>query len=680
MAKIITFRLPVPDSVKEYLNDVSLPEGCEIGAPVWRTDAWGTHRNLPEIFNFLKAGLKPKQKNDSGDYLPEPWLSTCQAMVIWLQRSQNLKAGRITGVLSGVKGFIDYIMNDLKLCFSPESLKSNHFALYEEFLKSRVRNKTLTDGGARLNALALQNLVHFLNHFEFTQEKIVYKQKFRRPTSTHEYKTVVEGVEGNPSQNEIVHKEKLLDIDILFALGNLYHDCEDRVDKFFLAATLFFAVSGLRVSEMLSLKEDCYHVYEYKGETQVEIRYNAEKGGLSYAKQIPPSAVEFVKECFDIILEFTKEGRSLAKRVAKERTIMPLSSSIWKTPEISIKEVAELLGLNKDYVKTLANRAGLIPVRSTNYYSTKKFIRAIDSYYLIPRTARTNNYEEIVRRLDDGTTIKLEEALFVTLAYETSSTKNQTFLPKNLSVETYDKWLDTICDKYDLKDSSGNRISINSHQFRHFFDTQLVKGGLTDEEIQKLFGRKDIRQNKEYVHMTQREKRELLYTNIRQGNSVGIISDTYNQIKLSSFDDAEQFLISIVEAVHLTEYGSCVLDWSRQPCPHAMACLSGRDGIACRNLVIAKGDAQSLAHTEKLYKEQKIMLEKATASGSPYSPNWISTITEHINNMKTIIEIHKEAAASKEVGEAAFPFPDGATPESITFQNERNEMRKLENR
>ncbi len=149
---------------------------------------------------------------------------------------------------------------------------------------------------------------------------------------------------------------------------------------------------------------------------------------------------------------------------------------------------------------------------------------------------------------------------------------------------------------------------------------------------------------------------------------------------MSSFDDAEKFLISIVEAVHLTEYGSCVLDWSRQPCPHNMSCVSGRDGIACRNLVIVKGDAQSLSHTEKLYKEQKIMLDKALVSNSPFSPEWIRTATEKIKNMKTIIEIHKEAAASKEIGEASFPFPDGAMPESITFKKERTEMRRLEDR
>lgn len=305
---------------------------------------------------------------------------------------------------------------------------------------------------------------------------------------------------------------------------------------------------------------------------------------------------------------------------------------------------------------------------------------ALNSYYLIPKSARSNNYEEIVRVLDDGTAIRLSDALFVTCVYETSKRKALTFLPSNLSVETYDNWLDTVCTKYKITNSNGEEIRINSHQFRHFLTTMYTKGGLTDEEIARIFGRKDIRQNKDYTHISSRERKSLLYMDIRENRSIGVISDTYKQIKLISYEQAEEFLVSVIEATHLTEYGACVLDWSRQPCPHHMSCLTGRDGIACRNLVIVKGNPQSLVQIEREYKVQKLTLEKAVASESPFSQDWIKTITAKINNMKTIIEIHKDSLANNEVGIPTFPFPDGSTPESITFGKDAAEMRRMENR
>lgn len=374
MGKIIKFNLPVTESVKEYLADVSLPDGCEIGEPIWRTKAWGTHRNLPETYNFLKSGIKPKKGLSQEDYLPEPWFSTCQTLVIWLRRNQNLEGGRITGILSAVKGFIKFICIDTKQCSSPSHLKTKHFAKFEEFLRQRVDKKNLTVGGARLTALGIEKFALFLNHFNFNEDKIVYKQKFQRPTSSHEYKIVRENSNGNTLENEIIHKTKLLEIDILFALGNLFGECEDRIDKFFLATTLFLSVTGFRVSELLSLKDDCYAEYEEKGETLAEIRYNAEKGGLSVAKPIPPSALPFVKECLNIILDFTRPGRLLAKRIDKEKSVIPLSDKIWERTEINIKEVAALLGLSSDSVKRIVNLSGLSPtVDSTDCYLTLEF-------------------------------------------------------------------------------------------------------------------------------------------------------------------------------------------------------------------------------------------------------------------------------------------------------------------
>lgn len=684
MSKVIQFELPVSESVKDYLKDAALPDGCSFDSPIWRTDAWGTHRNLPEIFNFLKAGIRPKENNHPlEDYLPEPWFSTCQAMVVWLHRSQNLKAGRITGILSPAKGFISFWSSNPQPCFSPAQLQSRHFTQYEDFLKQRVKINDLTTAGARFSALGVEKFALFLNHFEITQNRIIYNQTFKRPTSSFEYKIIRKDSSDETKQNEMVHKTKLLELDILFALGNLFETVEDKIDRFFLATTLLLAVTGFRVSELLSLRENCFYEYEHQSEILAEIRYDAEKNGLSYAKQIPVSAVSYVKDCLTVIRDFTANGRTAAKQIAEQNTVIPLQHEIRLKPVVKTDELAKVLQIPRDSIAALFKRLKIpISGRGANnefLYETVKAMKALDFNYLAARTARIINYEPVVRKLKDGTSIKLHEALFVICMHETSLDYSTLFfLPRNVSVASYGKWLEKVCEKYDIRDSFDNQIQINSHKFRHLLNTMYVRGGLTDEEIARIFGRKDIKQNRAYNQLSPREKRLQIADDIRQGKTVGVVTDTYDDLKLISLEEAEQFLESVIEAVHFTEFGSCVLDWARQPCPHHLNCVTGRDGKSCRHLVVKKGDERSLVQIETLLRNTKKSLEVAEQSESHYLSDWINHNTVLIINLEELKQIHLAAIGDGTVGEIVAPFPGGATREAIIAAKDFAEMQTME--
>lgn len=652
-----------------------------MSAPVWRTDAWGTDRNKPETFTFLRPGLKPKSTIPVEEYLPEPWFTCLQAMVLWLRRSENLGAGRITGILGSAKSFAAFWGTNPKPCLSLKYLRTFHFTRYEDFLKERVRRGELTEGGARFQALGIEKLALFLKHFDLTQSKIVYRQTFKRPTSTYEYKVIRKDSSKDVCRNETVHKQKRLDIDIVFALGNLFHTVEDPIDKFFIAMTLILAVTGFRLGEFLSLTADCLNEYDQEGESLLEIKYLPEKGGESYSKQITSSAKDYVKECFQVIREFTTVGRAQAARLAREHSVVPLDHNLRNALTVTVSQLAHTLGLSESSVLRVTRSA---QVRCRRWHRNEEYqvdtmeaIRALDIHYLSSRTARSNNYEPVVRRLRDGSTILLEKALLVTLCYETSSMRKPLmFMPRKISEVTLCRWLSNICERYEIKDSTDRHIQINSHQFRHLLNTLYMKGGLTDEEIARIFGRKDVRQNRAYNQLTPRERRDQLIKDIREDRSVGVVTDTYKDLKLISLEEAEQFLEAVIEAIHFTEFGMCVLDWARQPCPHHLNCLTGRDGRACRHLVIKKGDLKSLVQIEALLRNTKLAHSKALEADGPFIKDWLDHNEVLMINLEELRKIHRQAIADGTQGEIVHPFPDGATREAIIAGKDEAEMRR----
>ena len=74
--------------------------------------------------------------------------------------------------------------------------------------------------------------------------------------------------------------------------------------------------------------------------------------------------------------------------------------------------------------------------------------------------------------------------------------------------------------------------------------------------------------------MSGRERRESVARDVREGWAYGPIADTYAEIKTRSLEEAEKFLEAAVEAVHITEFGACVLDFARRPCPHHLLKLA----------------------------------------------------------------------------------------------------------
>lgn len=671
---VLALQRGIPAAIGRYLAENSFPQGCARHSAIWRTDIWGTTHNASTRFAFLSVGERiERMEGGRSNRLPEPWLSVCQASVLWFARTHSLSGGRIAAILSAMRGFIQFVTNGTPTCSAIEMLHTRHFLDYELHLKNRVKSGSLTQGGARQIAMGVAQFGAFVNHFSLTK-RIEYTPTFKRPTSTHEYK-----VTDATGANTNLHRSKLLDKDIMFALGNAFHAETRASDKFMLASILVLAITGFRITELLSLEADCFREYEPEpGKKRYEILYRAEKGGPSLPRQVTESAVCYVKECLDTILKFTAPGRRIAERLHRENTIVPLKHPLRNRPSCHRAEIADFLGVHGGTVDSIIRRHGILAgsrdARGRVSYPTADLIQVLNDYYLTPKDARTVGYHPVLRRMDDGTTVLLKDALFVTRAFELGAgARTLSFIPSPVSPPIFRKWLLAFCEKSQLKNSDGTLVRINSHQFRHFIDTMFVLGGMTEEEIARIFGRKHIKDNRAYNHLTPRERRQQVEKSIRAGQAVGVIQDTYNKMKLLAPEHADEFLRSSIEAVHVTEYGACVLDFARQPCPHHLNCVSGKDGKACRHLVIKPGNVVSLEAVQKQLRIAVAQRAKIKGSGT-YVKDWANQTDVQIKNLLAIESAHLQVETAP--GAAVFPFPEGANPQAIIEAKDRAEFQK----
>lgn len=152
--------------------------------------------------------------------------------------------------------------------------------------------------------------------------------------------------------------------------------------------------------------------------------------------------------------------------------------------------------------------------------------------------------------------------------------------------------LESIFERRGLTEADGSKIKTTSHSFRHWRNTIYHLTGMSNVQQALSLGRKDLSQNTFYQHETLREKTEqhrnfLNYSNtteklihlrngIREKKILGPMSDLYHKIKKQqNSNNAEEFLKTHANALHLTPYGGCTHDFSQTPCLKHLQCWNG---------------------------------------------------------------------------------------------------------
>ncbi|MGO4381433.1 integrase [Pseudoduganella sp. RAF19] len=379
------------------------------------------------------------------------------------------------------------------------------------------------------------------------------------------------------------------------------------------AEIIFGSVAALlvsapdRVSEVLTLDANC-EVYEkgLNGEIAYGLRWFPAKGAEPMVKWIVPSMVPVVKEAVAKIRNATTAAREVARwyELNPTRVYLPAELEHFRSDTFLTKsEMVQLFNLaSEDCVEMTCKTFDIVPLwRGRNWR-----VRFDDVEKSLLR-----HLPEGFPYLDMELGLRYSEALFVVRRNELhprrgtnpsligSITTNQVNSALGGKVNCGGS---SIFSRLGFSEKDGTPIRVSSNQFRHYLNTLAQMGGMGQLDIAKWSGRKDVRQNRVYDHMTTTQLLE------RARRAVGNESDMFGPLAALPENlpvSREEFSRLRMPTAHVTEIGFCIHDYTMSPCQ------LHRDCIRCDDLVCVKGDESKTDRVQKALENTVDLLRKA---------------------------------------------------------------------
>lgn len=182
---------------------------------------------------------------------------------------------------------------------------------------------------------------------------------------------------------------------------------------------------------------------------------------------------------------------------------------------------------------------------------------------------------------------------------------------------------------------------ITTHQFRHLLNTLAQLKALPQELIAFWSGRKSIKQNDVYNHISQNAYIEA-YTNIEdkvaQIPQTGYLDKKIKKIIHLNPINYDEALKIELGSIHITQYGICRHDYSLTPCPKDKDCGN------CSEFSVMKGNEAHLTKANQqvqLLSKALLDAKHAEKDGHPGARKWIELNEpkhERWKNIKAFLE------------------------------------------
>jgi hypothetical protein len=183
---------------------------------------------------------------------------------------------------------------------------------------------------------------------------------------------------------------------------------------------------------------------------------------------------------------------------------------------------------------------------------------------------------------------------------------------------------------------TGEIAKFSWHAIRHWLDTVYANGGLSEDQLALIFGRKNRQQNATYDQTSSATRRERLKATVRDGMAIGRIADTYDRLADFSPDEAEEYLEAVARMVNPMPHGACMLDWASTPCPHHLSCFSceSEEPGPCEHLVVDPANPRQADEMVRIKRQAELSLAAIASQGGDESPQ-----LDHFRRVLTNVEM-----------------------------------------
>lgn len=437
-------------------------------------------------------------------------------------------------------------------------------------------------------------------------------------------------------------------------------DLDDR-DLLIQRAVEILVSVGFRVNELLTLPRDCL-VTELdmddlgqplldnfgKPRERVGLRHWPEKDARdTRIKWVPPVMNDVVKRAVEDIQRITHATWKAAE-VQDVRGGTTLISEPWDSfedaQEISPAELSDAIGLADPYQFIRVNKIPFTTdwtrVTDRRRGSTATRIKIGDvRQHLYARSERGN-----VLRRGEGHQ-ELRDSLFLVPEFFVKRNmdgglKGTVTLVKDANLYLYlvgIKGAPSVFERLGYVDEDGQPLRCPSHKIRHWLNTLALEGGLSDVDLARWMGRRNIAQNRAYDHRTAVQRARSAGERMRAGETIGPVAKAYENMR----DPVrrEEFVKSMNRTAHVTDLGICVHDWDALPCQKHGSCSD------CGELRIEKGNLEQRGRALSMLHETEGEISDAEmeiADGTIGADRWVEAHQRTAASLRKIVAVHDD--------------------------------------
>lgn len=420
-------------------------------------------------------------------------------------------------------------------------------------------------------------------------------------------------------------ERSLPDDDALNALADIFANQPAAPrDIFTTSVAGLLLCAPARVSEVLSLPVNC-EVRETKrdGEEAYGVRFQPGKRGDPQIKWIPSSMETLAEEAIARLRLLTEEPRRLAYWLEEYPGHFYRHDDCPDVPEdqpLTVIEVCQALGFVHSSQQRAVTALRSVNLPARNGANTLRFLNEW-VHSKLPKgfpwfdAERGIRYSEALLCLNTHQLRADMTTSPVRLAKPNANWVNDDL---QTGFENNQKTRRSVFDRYGYNDQRSELLKITSHQFRHLLNTMAQRGGLSQSEVARWSGRADMKQNRDYDHMSEFELVDMLRSRDESLALDGPLEELADQISAKTPMTRQEFNSLSMPTAHITELGFCVHDFTMSPCQRHRDCLN------CSEQVCVKGDKR-LDGLYDVYDKAKRLREQAEqeiAEGSAGADRW----------------------------------------------------------
>ncbi|OCA71944.1 hypothetical protein BBI01_07240 [Chryseobacterium artocarpi] len=649
---------------RKYFNTLPIKEDWD--SIIWNTRDWLFHRGLGCNFFFNAHICKIADPNFA---MPKDFADFTKSFILNISRNWQLGFGNIKSYLNLFRMLYTLMLK------RNESSISNITRWHFDELIHNMQDNSLKYQTIYNNSTRLKRISDFIDQFKLSPIPIEFKNNVKCKDYTY---TSISSMDFD----DRIESKKLPSYEAIVAYAKCTNSPLNNYEAILLRTIDLIIATGLRANEILLLPYNCLikkvrkdengnilknsnnkNIYDYC------IKYYAQKSFRPQVHWLSEQDVPLVIRAINDLKTLTAEPRKIAK-------FQEDHNRLWNIPADKLIADSDLLKYfghkNIESLNSFLKRQNISPkiINKDIVYSrlTDHKKKCPQHLYIAGEIENLfyKRVNHVALKHNNKTILKTSEVLSIRFVgcfgyyYDEQPKSMIKLLPSRTGIDQINVALGSrsidsqksIFDRRGLTEADGSRIKISSHQFRHWKNTLYELAGMSNINQALALGRENISQNKVYQHPTFEEytkshkeylnfntvdeKISFLRNGIRKKIIIGELTDTYHNIKeVESYENAETFLHTHGNALHITPFGACTNDFSLNPCEKHLQCWN-----ACNNLHLT-GLEHEWENLEKLIHITENSLEKLKQNGiEEYGANnWIMDLEAKLKNMKYVKEL-----------------------------------------